>query len=214
MKKRVTSIFVFFVFFVFCNAQETLFQQLDSLSAVLGKDNVNLFKAMAYENGDGAEKDPLKALEFYNKAFLEGNPISAYKIGMMLWKIEGTNPQVLESLKPLLGGNVSPAYYFSAGSNMTQYTRNRDIANLLGVIDGVYLFLHGETEKSIEALTKREEIQKNAIAQIYLSFAYFKIKKIQLAELFLNRACNNPQKPEDVKALCNSDKVKRLKIGE
>lgn len=209
---RVLFFFFFLVFGVSnANGQSDILSQLGSMNNLLGEDNVTLLEAMAYESGNEVKQDTNKAIALYYQAFKDNNPISAYKLGMFFWDLENKKASA-EPFKKLVGGNIDPSYYFAKGSAMRDKERNNDITNLLGVVNGVYLYLHDKPKESIRVLSERKSIQDHPTAQIYLSFAYYKLKDVRMAEFFLNRACNNPAKTKDITALCNSDKVKKVKI--
>lgn len=221
MKKNIKFLLVFALSIFMgssipLGAEDNIFSQIDRLGAVIGKDNTEIYKGIAYEKGDekrGIKQDPIKALEAYYEAFKRGNPIGAYKIGYFYWEIESVKDEknrdlVIKKAKEVTGGYVNPNYFFSMGSKMRSEDRYYEISDLLGIVNGVYLFLHDESEKSIKALTSRKSIQNRAEAQLYLAFNYFKMNNTKMANFFLTKACNNPKKGKELIAFCkNPNKV-------
>lgn len=179
-----------------------------------------LLEAMVYEIGapeKGIEQDLTKAVTLYGMLYQSRNPIAAYKLGMLAWQYQ-ENPmnlpeKVIKNLDKING--LNPVTYFSAGSQWGDELRYKGIADLNGVLEGIALFNDEKTKESIQALNKREDIAKRSLSQLYTAFNYFKLKKMDIANNFLNKACNNPKIEPSVLNFClNSKSLKKTRFED
>ncbi|WP_143428931.1 hypothetical protein [Helicobacter sp. 12S02634-8] len=193
-------------------------KDLDYISKNIGGDAL-LLEATLYEQGSaeqGIEPNLNRAFEVYAKLYKQGNPVAAYKLGMLAWGIEQDSKSYDNKLKGILKktDGLSPIAYFEKGAHMNSSYRYQTITPLLREVWGIYTFAKEDYAKTIEILSD-PSVSDFSVAQLYMAFAYLELKQTELANLFLNRACNNPNKKEQVAAFCaDSSSLERIKLGE
>lgn len=181
-------------------------KDFDFIRNNIGGDAV-LLEAFLYETGSpeqNIEQDLPRSVSLYAMLFRGQNPVAAYKLGMIAWQYQD-NPMsipvgVVKILKKI--GSLDPVFYFSSGSQWKSELRYEEIADLNAVLEGIALFNENKLEESIQALNKDKDVAERSLAQLYTAFSYLKIGKVDIADRFLNKACNNPKIEDSVIEFC------------
>lgn len=185
----------------------------------IGGDSL-LIEANLYEFGSIDGKivpDPKRALKIYVELYNQGNPYAAYKLGMLSWSFKKDPKNVDKSLVDILknAGGLNPLIYFQKGVKMDSNYRYKDIVSGIRKILGIYIFVELRDYKKTIEIMNSPDIESSSIAQLYSAFAYYELKNKEMANFFLNKACGNPNKSDEVNMFCSSSKVlDRQKIGE
>ncbi|WP_143428559.1 hypothetical protein [Helicobacter sp. 13S00482-2] len=199
--------------------EDNLEESLLYLENHIGGDSF-LLEANLYELGssDGKIKPDLnRSLKAYEKLYKQGNPIAAFKIGMFAWEIK-KNPKdididLIKIVKHIDG--LDPVVYFKKGSEMNSNYRYRSLTPLLRKTLGIYIFSELKDYKKTIEIMSDPSVSSSAGAQIYLAFAYYELRNEKLANFFLNKACNNLKKGQDIAMFCMDSKaINRQNMGE
>lgn len=200
-------------------SQESLEQDFSFIRDNIGGDAL-LLEATLYEFGSqeqGIEPDPLRSIKLYGMLFNSKNPIAAYKLGMLAWRYQ-TNPtslseEMVAALEKIYG--LEPAEYFASGSAWGEEIRYKEIADINTIMYGITLFAQDRFEESIKALNSKKDIANRSLSQLYTAFNYLKLKNEKLANIYLNKACHNPQIEDNVMEFCiNSDGLEKVAFEE
>lgn len=212
----------FFIFLTLGNATQIDLEALDKdfkyIQENIGGDAL-LMEASTYEIGmsqEGISQDILRATKIYQKLYRDSNPIAAYKLGIIAWALEKNPKEYGEEVIALLKetDGLSPEVYFKKGAQANTNMRYQTITPLLRELLGIYLFSKDRYKESIEVLSDSSVLEMSP-AQLYLAFSYLQIKQNELANFFLNKACNNSKKDTQVTNFCmNSNSLNRTKMGE
>lgn len=201
------------------NSIKDLQEGFEYLRNHIGGDSL-LIEANLYEFGsiDGnIAPDPQRALKIYIKLYGQGNPYAAYKLGMLAWLIKKDPKAVDKSLVDILKSarGLDPLVYFQEAVKMDSNYRYKDIVSGVRKILGIYVFIELKDYKKTIEIMNNPDIESSSIAQLYSAFAYYELKNKEMANLFLNKACHNKDKGDEVNMFCSSSKVlDRQKIGE
>lgn len=191
----------------------------DYLRNHVGGDSL-LIEANLYEFGSADGKiapDLEKSLKIYSKLYKQGNPYAAYKIGMLAWEIQKDPKSIDKALIDIVKktDGLNPLVYFQKGVKMDSSYRYKEIISNLRKILGIYVFTQLKDYKKTIEIMNNPDIESSATAQIYSSFAYYELENKQMADFFLNKACNNPNRSDEISMFCSRSKVlDRKKIGE
>jgi len=197
MKKKILFLLVLISSVLF--SQDAMFQGKSSLENEMQQIiNVNpkqgnLFKGYLYEFGypkENIKKDIPTALKYYKKAFEDGSPVAAFKLGMYAWAYEDS--QHKETYKPL--------QYFLAAKDFQPKAQAR--LNLIAA--GIYLY---QKQKFNQVLNVLKEPLKfhNPVAEFYTAVSYYALQNDAMANIFLTKACTNKKRPSDIEKFCTGN---------
>lgn len=196
-------------------------KDFDFIRSNIGGDTL-LLEAMFYEVGspkEGIKPDLKRSLELYRKLYIIKNPIAAYKLGMVAWELK-QNPKAYGAdggeLKEILKrtDGLDPGLYFKMGSTMNFSYRYSAVVLLLKQLYGIYEFFDDKYPQAIEILSS-PDISEKSTSQLYVAFSYLKLNEIDMANLYLNKACNNPDKSNEASNFCmNSKALERINLGK
>ncbi|RDU55067.1 hypothetical protein CQA49_00880 [Helicobacter sp. MIT 00-7814] len=198
------------------NFKAQLNQDFAFIQQNIGGDSL-LIEATYYEIGDpenGIEPDLLRSLKAYGKLYQSKNPVASYKLGMLAWMYQenknSVEKNIINELKKIDG--LNPEKYLKNGSEWNKEVRYEEISNLNRIAYGIYLFSQNKYNESIKVLNS-QYVSERSLAQLYIAFNYLQLKRTDLADFYLNKACNNPQIDNSVFEFCaNSASLNRENI--
>lgn len=197
-------------------------EKLFSEMQFLNNDKFKLLEAFYRENGDSKnnlQPDYLEALKIYLEVFKENkNPIASLKLGLYAWAFykdkkpkSSEDAKLSASLKAFFKSiGKTPDYFFLQGFYHNDKTSpHLPTKNLIlhnGLLAGIFLVMAQRFDEAIK-IFQEPELADLAQAQLWSAFAFLGNNEVQIANLFLDKACKNKNITKGVMAYCASQSV-------
>lgn len=174
----------------------------------------DIIEALLYERGDdkkGIAQDLTRSLNAFYRSFQSNfNPIASMKLGLYAWSVfkdkkdEKNYREISTFFKSI---NKTPDYFFLNGFEKNIQKDNSKVVLDNGFLGGVFLVMTSKFDRAIDIFQKKDLADEPRV-QLWTAFAFLGLNNKELANLFLDKACKNPQASQNIKNFC-ADKFKR-----